>query len=156
MNVPEAQLDRFMIQLDLGYPDETSEVQILQTRLHEDPLTNITTKITCEQIQEIQKTVKQVDMDVSISKYIIQICNATRNDHRTKLGVSPRGALMLAGAAQARAFMHERTFVLPDDIQALVNVVLCHRIILNSKSKFTGVTNEDIVNDAVKQTKVPT
>lgn len=154
--LPEAQLDRFMMQINLGYPQAQSEVRILQSRLHGDPLTKIKTKISCQQIQEIQEQVKLVDMDESISKYIIEICNITRNDSRVKLGVSPRGALMLASAAQARAYLMQRSYTLPDDIQALSQVVLCHRIILNSKSKFSGITNTSIINDAIKQAKVPT
>jgi len=153
--LPEAQLDRFMMQINLGYPEESSEVGILQSRLHGDPLLEIKTRITCQEIQEIQAQVKCVEMDESISQYIIQLCNATRNDSRTKLGASPRGALMLACAAQARAFMQERTYTLPDDIQALAQVVLSHRIILHSKSRFSGVLKSDVIEDAIHNTKVP-
>lgn len=154
--LPEAQLDRFLIQLDLGYPQPDVEVRILQAHTADHPLERIQPVLNVEQIQQMQKAVREVHMGQAVSEYIVGLISETRADSRLKLGVSPRGSLMLARAAQARAFITGRDYVLPDDVQKLCEHVLPHRILLSSKSQFGGITKEQIIQDVVMKVKVPT
>lgn len=153
--LPEAQLDRFLTMLDLGYPDPSVEMNILSSRTHADPLDSIGPVLTGAEIIEMQRAVYDIHVDPSIQKYIIDIVNQSRNDDRLSLGVSPRGAIMLSRSAQACAYIAGRDFVLPDDVQSLATAVLAHRIILTSKSRYTGITKKSIIEEYIKNTKVP-
>lgn len=154
--LPEAQLDRFLILLDIGYPQEDIEIDILQSRASDHPLEKLKAVLTREQVVEMQHEVCNVRVERSISQYIVSIVHATRLDARLKLGVSPRGSLMLSRSAQAAAFRDGRDYVIPDDVQRLAPYVLAHRIILTSKSRYDGTTKRQIINDIVSKIKVPT
>ena len=127
--LPEAQLDRFLISLDLGYPDFEDEVMILEREEHTNPLTQIKPVLSPEHILTLQKLVQQVSVVRSLKEYIIRLATATRNHPDVLLGISPRGAVALQRAAQAMAFLNHRTFVTPDDIKAVAKSVLGHRLI---------------------------
>ena len=154
--LPEAQLDRFLVQLELGYPEPDVEVGILHAQAERHPLESIKAVITREEIIEMQQKVRGVRVDRSVAQYIVEIVNHTRADARLKLGVSPRGSLMLFRASQAAAFSQGRGFVLPDDVQRLATGVLAHRLMLTPKAKYGGTTKQEVVADIVGQVRVPT
>lgn len=154
--LPEAQLDRFLVQLDLGYPDAATEVDILYSQVSRHPLTGIGPVLTRDEFENLQRAVRDVRVEQTVADYIVRIVNFTRGDNRLKLGVSPRGSLSLFRAAQAAAFADGRDFVLPDDVQRLAPYVIAHRMMLTSKSKYGGATQREIVADLLKRVEVPT
>lgn len=153
--LPEAQLDRFLIHLQLGYPDAEHEIEILFAQSTEHPVDHLERVLNHEEVVQMQDQVKTVHVDQSVARYMIDLVNATRNDPRLKLGVSPRGSLMLFRAAQAIAFLKGRNYVLPDDVQHMADYVLAHRLILTSKAKYSSITKMDVVSDIVQKVKVP-
>ncbi|HUG89937.1 MAG TPA: MoxR family ATPase [Planctomycetaceae bacterium] len=154
--LPEAQLDRFLLQLELGYPDAETEVDILysQTELH--PIERLTPVLSRDEVLAVQEDVKSVRVERSVAEYLVELVNHTRRDPRLRLGVSPRGSLMLFRAAQAAAFLAGREYVLPDDVQRLARFVLPHRLILTSKARYGNTTKQDVVRDVLEQVRVPT
>ena len=153
--LPEAQLDRFLVLLTLGYPEPDAEVGILHAQAESHPLDDIGAVMSKEDVVEIQRLVRAVHVDESVSRYIVTIASATRQDTRLKLGVSPRGSLMLFRAAQAAAFAAGRDYVLPDDVQRLAPHVLAHRVILTAEAKYGGAAKRDIIREIVERTKAP-
>jgi MoxR-like ATPase len=154
--LPEAQLDRFLVLLDLGYPDAETEAEILQSQAERHPLDSLTPVATAEDVVAMQQSVRLVRVDATVTRYIVQIVQDTRADDRLKLGVSPRGSLMLFRAAQASAFADGREYVLPDDVQKLAPYVLPHRVILTSKAKYGGVSKRTVIEDVLERVPVRT
>jgi MoxR-like ATPase len=132
--LPEAQLDRFLISLSLGYPQFEDEVLILEREEHEDPLTRIKPIVSPADILALQGLVKEVGVVRSLKEYIVRLLTATRNHPDILLGVSPRGGVALQRAAQAMALLNHRDFVTPDDIKAVAPGVLTHRMITQERS----------------------
>lgn len=153
--LPEAQLDRFLMLLDLGYPDAETEVDILFIRAKGDPLAWLDPVVSKDDIFEMQHLVRQVGVDRNIAEYIVEIVNRTRGDQRLRLGASPRGSLMLFRACQAAAFADGRNFVLPDDVQRLGPSVLAHRLVLTAKAKYDGAGKRDLVRAIINEVPVP-
>jgi MoxR-like ATPase len=153
--LPEAQLDRFAIRTGLGYPDIDDEMNILSSQRDRHPLEDLHSVATTEEILEIQKAVREVRVDESVARYLLTLTHATRDDSRFKIAISPRGSLMLYRAAQARAFIEGRGYVLPEDIRALARPVLAHRLVLETKTKYAGTTPEEIVAEIVKSVPPP-
>lgn len=154
--LPEAQLDRFLVHLNLGYPDLDTEMSILYAQAEHHPLDDLVPVLGQDEIVSLQQQVKGVRVDASVARYMVEIVHKTRSDARLKLGVSPRGSLMLFRAAQANAFVAGRAFVLPDDVQRLAPYVLPHRVMLTSKAKYGSVTKQQIVAEIIHQVSVPT
>jgi len=154
--LPEAQLDRFLVQLDLGYPDADTEVEILYSQMEQHPLQRLESVLSHEDVSQLQSAVKQIRVEKSVARYIVDIVHQSRSDSRLKLGVSPRGSLMLFRASQAAAFAAGRDFVLPDDVQKLAPHVLPHRLILTSKAKYGSDNKKEIVAEILKHVRVPT
>jgi len=154
--LPEAQLDRFLVQLDLGYPDPKVEQEVLHAQARTHPLDSITAVITRPEVLEIQQKVRQVRVEGDVSAYIVAISGRTRSDARLKLGASPRASLMLFRGAQAAAYCRGRDFVMPDDVQYLAPHVLPHRVVLTEKARYAGASRRQIIDDIVSQVKVPT
>lgn len=154
--LPEAQLDRFLVQLKLGYPDLETEVGILFAQQSEHPLNAVSPVLDGDAVRSLQARVRQVAVEKSVARYLVEIVQRTRQDARLKLGVSPRGSLMLFRAAQAAAFARGRQYVLPDDIQYLSRFVLPHRVMPTSQSRYGGETKVEIIADIIKQIRVPT
>lgn len=153
--LPEAQMDRFLVRLALGYPAAEVEVDILKSHALNEPLDRIEPVLQLEQIQHIQHEAAAVHVDDSILEYIVEIVHATRHDNRLKLGLSTRGTLMMSRAARARAYFQKRDFVIPDDVLWLIPHVLPHRILLTSKTRHSGTTAKQILTDIVGHIKVP-
>ncbi|MCC6798400.1 MAG: MoxR family ATPase [Candidatus Hydrogenedentes bacterium] len=154
--LPEAQLDRFLMQINLGYPAPEHEIAMLHAQAQSHPVDALTPVITQTDIVAMQFKVRSVTVSDPVSRYIVDIVNATRGDARLKVGVSPRGSLMLFRAAQAAAFCSGRNYVLPDDVQRLAVPVLAHRVVLTSKAKYGGNGKSEVITDLVSAIKVPT
>jgi MoxR-like ATPase len=153
--LPEAQLDRFLVRLAIGYPAAQVEVDILRSHTRTQPLERIEPVLTLEQIREIQQEVADIHIDDSILEYIVEIVHTTRHDNRLQLGISTRGTLMLSRAARAHAYYENRDYVIPDDVLWCAPHVLPHRMILTSKTRYSGTTAKQIVADIIGRIKVP-
>jgi MoxR-like ATPase len=154
--LPEAQLDRFLVHLSLGYPSGDVELEILYDQAESHPLERVEPVLSRQDILKLQQDVRRVHVDRSVGAYMVEIVSRTRNDARLKLGVSPRGTLMLFRAAQAAAYLAGRAFVLPDDVQRMVPFVVPHRVMLTSKSKYGSVSKADVITEIVRDVTVPT
>ena len=153
--LPEAQLDRFLLKMKMGYPDLQEEIEVLNRAQKVPPIEDLSPVIGLEGLLALQQEIKEVFVDDTIKRYIVDIVNQTRGHGSVYLGASPRGSIALMKAAQAYAYMHGREYVLPDDIQYLAPFVLSHRIILKSEAKFEGISAEEIVNRVVARVPVP-
>jgi MoxR-like ATPase len=153
--LPEAQLDRFAMQLELGYPDKEHELEVLYSRKKLDPIDEIQAVISCEEICGVQDEVRSIDIERTVAEYALELIASTRNDSRIRLGASPRALLALSRCAQAKAYMNERDYVIPDDVKSLAVKILSHRIVLENKEKYSGVTNRSVIEDILSKTKVP-
>jgi len=135
--LPENQLDRFMMCLSLGYPDRQAELEILNRHRNGQPVDALTSVTSAEEVQEMQQQVRTVKVDSSLAEYMLEIAERTRNHPELTLGISTRGALTLYRAAQSMAFVHGRSYVIPDDIKQTAVPVLAHRLVCR------GVLSED-------------
>lgn len=149
--LPEAQLDRFLIRIQLGYPNPAEELVVLSAQQYEHPINNMRQVVTVQELSAAQAAVKDVYVAEEIKRYIVEIVNATRNHPKVYLGASPRGSLALFRCAQTRAAMAGRDFVMPDDVKALAEVTLAHRIIANDRDENTRI----IVQEVLQYTPVP-
>lgn len=153
--LPEAQLDRFMMKISVGYPEFEDEKAILRRFKTGNPIDNLNPQVSGEEILELQARVKEIYVDESIDDYIVNIVKATREHDDTQLGASPRGSLSLFRAAQAKAVICGREFVLPDDVKDLAKPVLSHRLIVKPESKLAGLTSDDVIDDILKMVHIP-
>ncbi|AWI11310.1 AAA family ATPase [Caldibacillus thermoamylovorans] len=153
--LPEAQLDRFLLKIHMGYPSFAEEMEVLSRVQEELPIQELTPVITLDELLSMQKEVKSVFVDDTIKQYIISIVTRTRNHPQIYLGVSPRGSIALMKAAKSYAYIQGRDFVLPDDIQFLAPFVFSHRMILQSQARYDGVNAEEIISSILSDTKVP-
>ncbi|KYD32139.1 MoxR family ATPase [Geobacillus sp. NFOSA3] len=153
--LPEAQLDRFLLKLNMGYPSPEEEVGILSRVEKAPPIEGIRPVMALDELLELQRQVTKVYVSDPIKRYIVDIVQRSRSNASVYLGVSPRGSVALMKAAQAYAFMHGREFVVPDDVQFLAPYVLSHRMIIKSEAKFDGLTAEEIVAQIIARTPVP-
>lgn len=153
--LPEAQLDRFMMSIQLGYPKATDEMNILDSQQHHHPLDDLTQIITAAELVQIQTQIRMIHVDQSIREYIVAIASATRNHANIYLGVSPRGSLALFRASQALAAMQGRGYVIPDDIKLLARPTLAHRIIVSPAARVRSITSEDILEEILQSVAVP-
>jgi len=153
--LPEAQLDRFAIQMTMGYPPEDEEAEILASQNSRLPFEDLQPVATLEEIIAAQQMVREVYVDEAIRYYIIDIIRRTREDSRLKLGVSTRGGILLYRMAQAHAFINNRREVRPDDVKAVACETLAHRLILEAKAKYSGVTKEELIREIVAKIRVP-
>lgn len=153
--LPEAQLDRFAIRLSLGYPDEESELQILKDRRGNDPLEALQPVLDCDEIRRIQEEVRMVEIEDSLADYMMQVIRATRESNEIRLGASPRALLMLSRCAQSMAWLDSRMFVKPDDILALIQPLLAHRLVMTLESKHAGITPAMVLEEIVKKIRIP-
>lgn len=153
--LPQAQLDRFLIRLEMGYPDFESQVNILRDRQLENPLDKISKVISNEDILQMQKEVQEIHVEESILRYVTALAMGTRKQEMIRLGVSPRGALAVTKMAKAHAYLDGRNFVTPEDVQAIFLDVCAHRILLSPKAKIADMTAEDVLKKVLQETKSP-
>ncbi|CEG25391.1 AAA family ATPase [Bacillus sp. B-jedd] len=153
--LPEAQLDRFLLKMKMGYPEIHEEMEVLDRAQKNPPIEELEPVVSLVDLRELQQEIKNVFVDDTIKRYIVDISHRTRLHENVYLGASPRGSIGLMKAAQAYAFICGRDYVLPDDIQFLAPAVLSHRIILKSEAKFEGITAEEIINRIVARVPVP-
>ena len=153
--LPEAQLDRFLVRLKMGYPDTQGAMQILRRFISQSPLEELQPVVKREEIVEAQNALKDVEASTPVMAYITALCERTRQFEQVQLGVSPRGMLALLRASQAHALVEGRDFVTPDDVRAMAEPVLAHRIVVRGMYGRSG-QGELIVAEALKSTPVPT
>ncbi len=153
--LPEAQLDRFLLKMKMGYPTPAEEIRVLENVAHAHPIDELHPVLSIDELLDLQKTVKKIFVDETIREYIVEISNRTRNHPSIYLGVSPRGSIALMRAAQAYAFICDRDYVIPDDVKYLTPFVFGHRIILNSESSYNRISTEEILTDIIDHVQVP-
>lgn len=150
--LPEAQLDRFMLKIDMGYPTDIEEKEILNRLKRQHPIESLESIVEPEDVQALKPGIWEVHVDETVIDYIIRLVDATRSHHDILLGGSPRATLSLFKAAQALAAIHNRDHVLPDDIKNLAVPVLSHRLMLRPESELRGNTSEDLIKRIVDNT----
>jgi len=153
--LPEAQLDRFLMRTQLGYPTKEQEIEVLDRQQHRHPLEEIEQVVTVEELRNAQSAIKDVYMDNKVKDYIVEIVRRTREHPDVYLGSSSRGALALYRLSQARAAMFGRDYVLPDDIKPLVGTALSHRIIVGPAARIKDIEPDAIVQDILDKVPVP-
>lgn len=153
--LPESQLDRFMIRISMGYPTMEEEMRLIKERQDINPLDFIQEIITKQEFVLMQEQVKQIYVDDKVLAYLSKIVDGTRKHSMITLGVSPRGTLAFMDMSKARAFVHGRTFVLPEDIKSVASAVLAHRLLLNGKARMSHVTESDVVEEIIGKISVP-
>jgi MoxR-like ATPase len=154
--LPEAQLDRFIMRVRVGYPSPAEEQRILAQRgIRQQDQINLEPVITPALLRQLQTTVEQVHASEAIERYIVSLVAATRQHAQVQVGVSPRGSLALYQLARAYAMIHERDFVLPDDVKIMAKPALAHRLLLKPELWVRGVQAEDIIADILDRTMIP-
>ncbi len=153
--LPEAQLDRFILKLKMGYPSLQQELMILERTAKDHPIEQISAVIDKDELVNIQEQVKSVYIDKNVQHYIVNLTSGTRRHPAIYLGVSPRGSMALMKAAKAYAYIHARDYVIPDDVKYLAPFVLSHRIILTSEAKYDGLSTEQVIHSVIKNTNIP-
>ena len=154
-NLPDSQLDRFMIKLSMGYPDFSGEVGILKARFNTNPLDSVRAVADASTIVALQEHIANIYVDDRIYEYIVALSAATREHPMIKLGVSPRGTLALMQIAKGIAVAMGRDYVIPDDITYICGDVFEHRIMLSSKAKLSDITAAGVIADIIKSVPVP-
>lgn len=153
--LPHAQMDRFLVQLRIGYPDYAAQMEILRSRKAEDPLDDVRQVADAEAVQEMQRQVREIHMDETLMDYITRLCMASREHPLLRLGISPRGALCLSRMACACAFLRGRDFVIVEDVQEVFADVCAHRVILNQKAQLERTDAAEILSELLKTVKLP-
>jgi len=153
--LPEAQIDRFLLKIKLGYPSEADENEILLRYEQDDPLQALQPVLHGETLLEYQRQVRSIKVEKTVREYLVRVTRASREHPAVELGVSPRGTLALYKTAQALAALRSRDYVLPDDIKCLAPSVLTHRIIIHPQTRLRGRTPEQVIAEIVDSVAVP-
>ena len=153
--LPEAQLDRFLIRLSLGYPSFEEESKMLTRLQHGHPIDDLKPVVTAEDVLACQEAVRDIHVDEKVKRYILEVVHASRGHEDVLLGGSPRASIALFRTAQALAAVNGRDFVLPDDVKKMAHPVLAHRLILKPESRLRKRTPAAVVKDLVEDAKVP-
>ncbi|SIT92798.1 AAA family ATPase [Edaphobacillus lindanitolerans] len=153
--LPEAQLDRFLFKIRMGYPTREEELDVLRRSEGQAPIERIEPVLSLEELVEVRSKAEEVLIDDTVKGYIVDLAEATRNSQDIRLGVSPRGSIALMKAARSYAFLRGRGYVTPDDVQYLVPYVFGHRMILQPETRYEGITAEELIERLVIKTKVP-
>ncbi len=154
-SLPEAQLDRFLMRIRLGYPETSDEIEILNRQQFKHPVEDLEPVITAEEILEAQEQIKTVFVSPAVKAYIVSIVNQTRRHESIYLGASPRGSLTLYRSGQALAALWGRDYVLPDDVKTLATYVLPHRMIVSPGARLRDLKTEDVIEDVLDQQPIP-
>ncbi len=153
--LPEAQLDRFMLRIHLGYPDREDEIALLDAQRVVHPIEKIDQVVDAKTFLRAQEAVKEVYLSDLVKQYIVDIVNATREHPDTYLGASPRGSLALYKTAQARAALQGRDYVIPDDVKYMAEAALAHRLIISPSARIQNVDPRDVIEDILNSVPVP-
>jgi MoxR-like ATPase len=153
--LPEAQLDRFMLRLRLGYPSQADEIRVLGDQQLQHPLETLLSVVGVEEVLQVMGEVKKVFLSQAIKRYIVELTSRTRQSDDVYLGASPRGSIFLARAGQARAALAGRDYVLPDDIKDMAIPILAHRIIVSPAARLRELSSDRIVEEILHKTSVP-
>ena len=154
--LPEAQLDRFLLRLSVGYPAPDAELRMLLASREDATLARVEKTASADELLALQAEVRAVQVSDDVARYVLAIIARTRSAPQLELGASPRGALALFRAAQARAMLRERRYVTPDDVQALAVPVLAHRVRMSTDARYGGRTDASLVGELVRGVDVPT
>jgi len=152
--LPEAQLDRFLIRLSLGYPETGDEIQMLRNLRKQHPIETVEQVVDGTELIDLHDAVTDVHVDESLERYILSVVRATRSHPDVALGASPRGSLALYKTAQALAALRQRDYVIPDDVKRLVPLALAHRLIVKPESQLRGRTAEAILGEILERTEL--
>lgn len=153
--LPEAQMDRFMANINLGYPEPEAELQMLKDQFKTHPIDDLKPVMTGKQVVETQNKIKEIQIADNINRYIINICQESRKNHDIALGLSPRAALVMMRCSQSAAFFDNRNYVVPDDIKTLAPYVFAHRLILKYQQNNMQEDKKNIVKDLLNAVEVP-
>ena len=154
-SLPEAQLDRFLMRVSIGYPKPEDEVQVLDRQMITHPIESVQPVLSAAEVTDLQRQVRQVHVDPSLKGYMVELVNATRRHEAVELGASPRGSLALMRCSQAVAALVGRAHIVPDDIKRVAVPALAHRLILKPQRRLQGVTAEQVVQQVLQQVPVP-
>jgi MoxR-like ATPase len=153
--LPEAQLDRFMLRISLGYPSNEDEAIMLDRQQHSHPVTRIEQVVSAEELIEAQRQIREVSVNDLVKEYIVRLVNGTRKHPDVYLGASPRGSIALYRTGQARAAILGRDYVIPDDLKALAQVTLAHRLIISPSARIKNVDPRAVIQEILDSTPVP-
>ena len=153
--LPEAQIDRFLLQMRLGYPSAGEEGQMVQRFEHQNPLDDLQSVVGAEELKLLQAEVRSIRVEESVRDYVVAVVRATRQHPAVELGASPRGSLSLHRTAQALAAIRGRDFVIPDDVKYMAEFVLTHRLIISPQTRLRGRTADEILREIVNSVPVP-
>ena len=153
--LPEAQLDRFLVRIHMGYPDKSHEIAILGAQQYAHPITQLDQVVSHQELVEAQEAVKEVYADDLIKEYIVSLCTATRDHPDVYLGVSPRGSLALYRTGQALAAVRHRDYIIPDDVKHLAEATLAHRLIISPAARIKNVDPREVIQDILSSVPVP-
>lgn len=153
--LPEAQLDRFMVKMEIGYPDMEEELMVMERFKESNPLDTLQAVISLEEVKQIQEEILKVKQHEDISRYILNLVKATRDSKDTLLGVSPRGTLFISKMAKGVAYYRGRSYVIPDDVKHIFMSVAAHRLVPRPEAKYENRSNKDIIKDIMKLVHVP-
>ncbi len=153
--LPEAQLDRFLLRIHIGYPSLMDEIQILDQQQLRHPIEALEPVISTEELLTLQEAIKKVYVAPAVKRYIVELTRSTRENGDVYLGASPRGSLGLYRAGQARAAIQGRDYVLPDDIKALAVYVLAHRMVINPGARLRNLSAEQVIEEVLNSLAVP-
>ncbi len=152
--LPEAQLDRFLLRIRLGYPSLNDEIRILELQQLRHPIDTLESVVALEELVLVQEAVKKIYVSPAIKRYIVELTRSTRESSDIYLGASPRGSLGLFRAGQARAAISGRDFVLPDDIKALAEHVLAHRLVISPSARLKNISSDEMVSEILRSLPV--
>jgi MoxR-like ATPase len=153
--LPEAQLDRFLMRLSMGYPQPVEEVEILERQVFKHPIFDVTPVASMDEVVWLQEEIKSVFIEDSMKAYMVDMVNATRGHALVQIGASPRGSIGLMKCGQALAAMDGRDYLIPDDIKAVAEVILAHRLILKPEARLQKVSSSDVVSEILNSMPVP-
>ncbi len=153
--LPDSQLDRFMIRLNVGYPAEADEIRMLKDRRESNPLETVRPVMTAGTLQKLRALVDRIHVDDKIYEYVTELVNATRHHDMLALGISPRGSLAILAMAKANAMLNRRDYVIPEDIAGVFSVTCAHRMLLTPVARMNRVTSEDVAEQVLASVIAP-
>ncbi len=153
--LPEAQIDRFLMRIELGYPSEEAERAVVSSHIHEPPVARLEAVLDAEEVASLQSQVRDLPVSDEMRDYVVALVRETRKQPDVRLGASPRGSVALMRAAQAYSFVVGESYMTPDSVKAVAESVLAHRLILNPQNEYAGASRHDVVRKVLEAVAVP-